>query len=84
MAGMVRLTEEVIPDRFSPAVSGPGAGGQVLSDQFTAVHEEAAILSVRVHAERDLPLLQGQASRDPLAPAVNVRQENNYPKSLHD
>ena len=81
MAGMVRLTGEVIPDRFSAAVSGPGAGGRVLAVQCTAVHGEAALSSVQAHAERDLPLLHPQASRDPLAPAANDYQENNYLKS---
>ena len=86
MAGMVHRMEEVILDRFSAAVSGPGAGSQVLAVQFTAVHSEAAPSAIRVHAERDPPLLRAQASGDPLARSANDRQENNYLKSqeLHD
>jgi len=78
---MARLTGEVILDQFSAASSDPGAGSQVLAVKFTAVHGEAALSTVRVHAERDLPLLQAQASNDPLAPAANEHQENNCLRS---
>ena len=87
MAGMVHRTEGVIPDRFSAAVSGPGAGGEALALRFTVVQLEGrrpdeAVQTARstIHplfAARALLSLQGQERADPAAPPVNEGRDNN-------
>jgi len=89
--GMVHRTGEVIPDRFSAEVLGPGARNEALAVQFMAVHPQGQRPAEAVQAalstihplldERARLFLQEEERRDPPAPPVGERQENNYRKS---
>jgi hypothetical protein len=87
IGGMAHHTAEGIPDRFSLAVSVPGAGTEALAVRFTAVHVkgrhptgvvQTALSTTRpLLAERVPQFLQTQALEGLPAPAVNIGRGNS-------